>query len=129
MTAIEEIQRRLAKYAHVRYEIQENSITVFPVSENGFEVTLLSADDGSFSVFFDGWHGAFPDRKNALDCFSFGLSGECRLREFSRGGKAYKWTVEYRENNEWVAGSTTGLLGFAFWRPRSERCLQNSLVL
>jgi hypothetical protein len=128
MTAIDEIQQRLAKYPDVRYEIRDDAITVFPLSETGFEVELLSADDGSFSVFFEGWHQAFSNKEEALNCFAFGLSGECRLREFSRGGKAYKWTVEYRQNNEWVADSTSWLLGFAFWRRRTERYLQNTLI-
>jgi hypothetical protein len=99
MAALDEIRQKLAKYPQAKYEIKDNWITVYPLSESGFEVSLSSEEDESaFSVFFNGWHEDFLDKAEALDCFSFGLSANCRLKESRRGRKAYKWTVEYLDN-------------------------------
>jgi len=129
MRTIEEIRQRLTKYPNVKYEVKENSLTVFPTSEDGFEVAIYYAgDEEEFSVFFAGWHEAFSSRDEALNCFALGLSTACRLKEYRRGDTAYKWTVEYREDGRWVSDSTSSLIFFPFWRPKKTRYLQNTLV-
>ena len=60
-------------------------------------------------MFFNGWREDFQQPEEALDCFAFGLSDECRLKETRRGSFAYRWTVESKQNGEWVADSETGL--------------------
>src|SRR5262249_14251262 len=49
------------------------------------------------TVYFNGWHENFSDPSEALDCFVFGLSDECRLKEHRRGNVAYRWTVESKK--------------------------------
>ena len=129
MRTIDEIRQRLTKYPNVKYEVKGNTLTVFPTSDDGFEVAIYYGDnEEEFSVFFAGWHEEFSSRDEALNCFAFGLSPECRLRECRRGDTAYKWTVEYREDGGWVSDSTTSLILFPFWRTKEERYLQNTLV-
>ena len=127
MNLIEEIKAKLQKYPHAKYESTANSISVFPTSNNGFTVGL-TVNQNSYTVSFDGWHEDFESGEEALDCFAFGLSSECRLKEYRRGNFAYKWTVESKENGEWVEDGTTGLLLFPFWMSKEVRYLQNDLI-
>jgi hypothetical protein len=127
MNLIDEIKARLSKYPDIRYESNVSSIKVSPLSDDGFEV-LLTVNREGYSVFFSGWHEEFDDEDDALNCFAFGLSDECRLKEYRRGRFPYKWTVESRENGKWIGDSTTGLLLFPFWKKVEVRYLQNNLI-
>lgn len=127
MNLIGRVKEKLKKYPRLNYEETENSILVFPTSDDGFTVTLdVSYDD--IKVFFNGWHEDFEIEDEALNCFAFGLSTDCRLKEFRRNGKSYQWTLEYKENGEWIADSTTSLFNFAFWQKKSIHYLQNDLI-
>ena len=125
MNVIEEIKSKLSKYPDVRFTTDDCSITVLPDSADGFDVTLTENSSDNFTVSFAGWHEDFADPQEALNVFAFGLSDECRLREYRRGGFAYKWTLESCEDGEWKAESTTALLLFPFWRKLEVRQLQN----
>lgn len=129
MNVIEEIKSRLSKYPDVRFTTDDCSITVLPDSAEGFHVTLTENSSDSFTVSFAGWHEDFADPKEALNVFAFGLSDECRLREYRRGEFAYKWTLESCEDGEWKAESTTALLLFPFWRKVEVRQLQNKSLI
>jgi len=128
MTLLEEIVARLGKYPQAKYKYQNKSIVVSPTSASGFEVGL-SIDSRGYTVSFSGWHEKFESREEALSCFVFGLSDQCRLKEFRRGGMAYRWTVESLERDSWIADSTTGLFLFPFWGSREIRYLQNNLII
>jgi hypothetical protein len=54
MKPLEEIAERMKKHPHVKYEIVGNVATIFPTSENGFEVSL-SEHSSSYTVSFDNW--------------------------------------------------------------------------
>lgn len=127
MDIIEDIKRRLVKYPHVKYRVSENSITILPTSERGFEISFF-ADSETFTVFFEGWHEEFEDREAALECLAFGLSTDCRLKADSRGRFPYRWTVEFREDQKWKEEGTTALFFFPFWRRKTEQFLQNDLI-
>lgn len=127
MNPIEEIKTKLRKYPHVKYETAGSSITVLPTSETGFRVGF-EGTIGRYTVFFNGWHEEFNDAAEALDCFAFGLSDECRLKEHRRGKFAYRWTVESKQNGQWIADSETGLFISPFWKRREVVYLQNNLI-
>ena len=127
MTAVEQLRAKLERYPQLHYERTPHSITVFSESEGAFRVSLLE-EAGSFLVAFDGWHEHFKSESEALKCFAFGLSEECRLRVTSRGSFDYRWTVQYSLNGSWHDDSETGLLLFPFWRRRHERYLQNRVI-
>lgn len=126
MNVIEKIKERLQKYPHVKFEEDENSISIFPTSDDGFIVTLIF-DGANFTVHFNGWHENFEVEEKALNCFAFGLSTECRLKEFRRG-EPYKWTLEFEENGNWIESSTVGQYISAFWKKETIHYLQNDLV-
>lgn len=127
MNIIEEVIERLAQHPNVKYRVDGNWITILPTSNDGFEV-CLSDDDGEYTVYYDGWHEHFDDASEALNCLAFGLSTDCRLKEYVRGGSPYKWTVEFKEDEKWVEEGTTALVFYPFWRRKSVRYLQNSLI-
>lgn len=127
MDPIAEIRRRFQKYPGVRIEEGDGWIRYFPESADGF-VVEFALDDGEFVVSFEGWHERFSDVDEALNCFAFGLSDECRLKVISRGGKSCKWIVEYSEDGRWIADSETGLLIYRFWRSPRVDYRQNDLI-
>ena len=127
MDVIKEIKARLQNYPHAQFESDDNSISVLPIESDGFTVRLVVNHD-SYTVFFNGWHEDFQNPEEALNCFAFGLSSYCRLKEYLRGNIAWKWTVESQENGEWIEDSTTGLLLSPFWMKKKTRYLQNTLI-
>jgi hypothetical protein len=127
MDPIEEIKTRLRKYPDVKYRTGSSSITVLPASDTGFSVGLDVAHD-RYTVYFNGWHEDFQNAEEALNCFAFGLSDECRLKEYRRGNVSYRWAVESKQNGQWVADSETGLFIFPFWKRGEIVYLRNSLI-
>lgn len=125
MSAIQEIQEKLNKYPGLGFELESNSISVLP--ENGFTV-WLTENESSYTVGYDGWHEDFDSKEEALNCFAFGLSSECRLKIHKFGDSPYKWVVQYREAGEWLDDSTTGLVFVPFWRSRNIEYLQNAVT-
>jgi hypothetical protein len=116
MSVIETIADRLRHhYPSLPTRIEGCTITIEPCDKDGFSVWLCN-EGGSYTVGFDGWHEEFDSEEQALNCFAFGLSGDCRLKVVFRGSFAYRWTVESKTNGAWREDSTTGLLVFPFWR-------------
>jgi hypothetical protein len=124
MPAIEAIRQKLQRHPELRYDAAPGSITIPPATPDGFPVSLHEQGD-RYTVYFAGWHEEFSSEAEALDCFVFGLSEQCRLRVLSRGSFDYRWTVEHCRDGAWHADSQTGLFLFPFWRRRRERYLQN----
>ncbi len=125
---IEKIISRLKKYPEAEYELNEESITVNPTTENGFHVSLTDNGNGNYTVAFDFWHEEFDNESDALNCFVFGLSEDCRLKLTKKGKRTIKWTVESNENDKWIEECTTGLLSLSFWKRTESEYLQNDLI-
>jgi|SRR5678816_3951422 hypothetical protein len=127
MDVIAEIKARLANYPETQLVETPTSMEVLPQDDAGFPVTLHVTDAG-FTVHFAGWHEGFASRKQALNCFAFGLSDACRLCVVYRGAMPTKWIVEAQRDGTWVADSETGLILIPFWLPRRIVYLQNRLL-
>lgn len=125
---IETIHQRLAKYPEVSYETTNESVLVMPLTPDGFTVGLVVAASGKYIVSFDGWHENFSSVEEALNCFAFGLSEECRLKVQLVGRFEHKWTVESKSETGWHEDSTTGLFILPFWQKPSTIYRQNRLV-
>ena len=124
-TALDRIKRELDQRG-VRYEEADDGLAVEPVDDDGFTVWIRQ-DADSWVVGFDPWHEHFNTDEEAYHLFRLGLTGECRLRVALRGNNEYRWTIETinPDTGKWIAGSTTGLMLFPFWRRRSETIRQN----
>lgn len=127
ISVVEDIKARLQKYPTTRHESGESWIRVLPASSDGFGVQL-SAGSNSYVVSFEGWHDDFDREDDALNCFAFGLSSECRLKVWSFAGFDYKWTLEHFEDGAWIEDSTVGLLVVPLCKRRF-RYLQNNIIL
>ena len=81
-----------------------------------------------FTVNFEGWHEEFTSEDEALNCFAFGLSPNCRLAVVLRGNTEKKWVVESLKDGKWTPDSETGLLLQPFWRSARIEYRQNNLL-
>jgi len=126
MRAIDKIKERLKKYPQLEYQIEDNSISVDSTSSQGFTVWLTENNPG-FTVGFDGWHEEFEHEDEAMNCFAFGLSDECRLKVVKYGNKPCSWIVESRDGDQWKEESKTGLIFVPFWKSKSVEYLSNSV--
>jgi hypothetical protein len=124
----EEIRRRLARYSGHRAQIRSTGVTVQCDNADSFPVSIDQFGNG-FQVGFSGWHEEFSELDQALNCFSFGLIGQCRLMVVLRGEQECAWTVQSIQNGVWVNDSTTGLLLAPVWRKKRVEYRRNSLIL
>lgn len=125
MSVLNNVRDRLtSKHPELRYTESMGTIVVHAPVPDGFDVSITE----SLTVGYDGWHQHFDSEDEALACFAFGFSDQCRLKVTLRGKFAHKWTMESLQNGEWVETSTTGLLFFPFWRAPRIEYRQNSLL-
>lgn len=79
MDAISKIKEKFKKYTKIKYHKDTNCITVSSAQEGGFTVSYTFNGD-KHMISFLGWHEKFNDEDEALNCFTFELSNECKLR-------------------------------------------------
>ena len=123
---ITEISRRLRDHPVLELEEGPGSIEARPAGDGGFPVALFVERDG-YTVYFAGWQERFASPRDALNCFLYGLFGECRLRVTYRGATAHRWTLEEQRGGRWIEESTTGQYIFPFWRRPRTGFLENRL--
>ncbi len=129
MTIADIIEERCKKYSGARCVRKGASITVQPDGPETFPVHY-SPNGGGHAVSYLGWHEEFENPEDALDCFAFGLSKECRLQVWMKGGFQYRWAVEAQDSNGiWKEDSRTGLLFFPYWKSTTIKLLQNDLII
>ena len=126
MDAIAEIKNRLGHHPKLRVSETPTSIEVSPPGPEGFPVALFVEPDG-FLVHFAGWHEHFESVRAAVQCFSYGLLGDCRLRVTYRGRTAHRWTLEHRRDGQWIEEGSTRLFLFPFWRRPRTVLLRNRI--
>ena len=122
MDVVGKIKAKLGNYPQLSYRIEGDKIDVDAPTEQGFSV-WLTVDEGEIIVGLDGWHEHFQDETEALNCFAWGLSDQCRLKVIMRGSTAYAWVAERKDGSEWRRQSTTALIFVPFWRKRRVECL------
>jgi hypothetical protein len=130
MSAIDKIKLKLKKYPHIKYELWDGGITVFPESEDGFPVNFYQKENACIVEFISTavWQREFDDEEEALNCFAFALSNECRIKEIRRGKFAYKWIIQFKDAENWIDDSVTSYFFCPFWKKKNIKYLQNDLV-
>ena len=128
-STIKKVIDKLTKYQDVKYNHTDSELTIEPMDEKGFAVTI-GANHREIVVSADFWHEHFDksDEEKALNCFAFLLSDSCRLKVEYKGEKPKTWTLESFENGQWIGDSTTGLFNLKFWQPTRVEYLQNGLI-
>ena len=127
MHLVEKIKDRLSQIPSIKYMIEDDAITVFPATTDGFEVSLHE-NENFYLVNFGGWHEVFRNEDEAMEYFTFGLSSDCRLKVFYRGEAPYRWIVEARRGEIWEKTNKLRLIFYPFWRRQKIIYLQNHLL-
>lgn len=129
LNIIESIVDMLKKYPEARHEHRSDAIRVLAPNEEGYEVALLIRPEGrGYTVCLATWHMEFADEHSAIGTFLGGLSEAYRLKVASRGNVDYRWTIQYKDANDWIDGSTVGIFSYPFWKRKKVRYLQNNLI-
>ena len=128
---IQLIEDKLGQYPQVKFKKSPMRFSVLPLNAEGFEV--WASDDGTeVTVGFAGWRQHFKtDRRQAYECFLWGLTDHCRLKVFSKGDRDYKWDAEFRRTEDWKGMGTVSDFSeilFHFWKPTHFRYLQNNII-
>lgn len=127
MHIVDAIKNRLEQVPYIKYMIEDNAITVFPATAEGFEVSLHD-NENFYLVNFGDWHEVFKNEEEALEYFIFGLSNNCRLKVYYRGEVPYRWIVEARDGVRWKKENKLRLFFYPFWREQKIVYLQNHLL-
>ena len=127
-SALNRIREKLKNYPDLKTEIYDDSIIILPRTENEFQVTIEIDEYGKYTVFFESWHDHFDNEEDALNCFAFGLSEDCRLKIIYRGEKPNAWITEFKENGNWKKYSTTSLIRLNFWKKKKVIYKQNKII-
>ncbi len=127
MTALDTIESEIRKHPKIKYVRNDDSIVIVPANESGFEI-VFHGEETEYTVHYKGWHEHFSNLGEAIECIKFGLSNKCRLKEYSRGDRPYKWVVEYFENDQWLDDSETGFPTLYIWKKKNVIVYQNNLI-
>lgn len=125
---IKKIIQKLDKYSNVIYELEDNFILIKENERYGFPVSIKVEQEDSFIVKYSLWHERFNKEEEALNCFVFGLTNQCRLKLTKKRNKIVKYTVQYKEDKQWFDDSTTGFINIEFWKVTKVEYLQNNLI-
>ena len=129
MDPLAEARQRMRNHSDVRLREDENRLEAWPTGTGGFPVVLEVDPDGGaqrYTVHYAGWYEAFESPRDALNCFSYGLRGQCRLRVTYRGTVACRWTLEHGRDGQWRAESSRGRLWIPFWKKKRTEYLANT---
>ncbi len=122
----EVILTKLANYTGHEVDVGDGHVVVSCGNPESFDVAIYAHGD-ELQVGFDGWHEHFDAEEDALNCFAFGLSKECRLKVVKRGNMECSWTVQALQDGTWVDDTTTGLIFVPFWKPKHVEYRQNTI--
>lgn len=132
---INEVAAQLGKnYPGINLRVHnQNTMTIFPKDENGFEIVIQSNDSG-YVIYFGKWHLHFEKteegKNELLDYLGFGMSKFGRLKVHSKNGAEYKWTFEILNqlDGKWYPAGTMGTVNLKFWQKEEIKYFQNDLI-
>ena len=130
---VDQLVEVLSKYSHIKFERRhDNELEIFCNDKNGFDI-LLQTDQRENTLSFGTLHWHFDnteERTNEMfDQLIFCLTGIARVKEFSKNGIAYKWTLQFQDNEgNWLDSGTMGRINFNFWTKYEVRYLSNELL-
>lgn len=127
------ITEKLAKYPNINFKIvNKDELNIYKENENGFDICIQTADREN-TIYFDNFHWHFENNvketNEMLDQLVFALAGVSRIKEQSRNGKAFKWTLQIQDNeNNWHDNGTMGIMNFNFFSKTEIKYYQNTLL-
>ena len=127
MSINDRLVRKLERFPAVKFRRTDGQVTVDSASPEGFKGVIQDHQNG-FLVADDGWHENFASEDLAMGYFRCGLSPSVRLKVTRRAGRAYRWTLESRQGETWVAASTVARVLIPFWKKPEVVYLQNPWI-
>lgn len=127
MKTLADLTQRLERHSDIRFDSSDKRLTIRAKDESGFDITVLD-EEFQVTVYFEGWHNHFQNMEEALQCVGFGLSDKCRIKVDRRGTTAYRWTLEYRDGDNWKPDDSTSLVFYPYWKTKSVAYLQNHFI-
>ena len=127
------ITETLLKYPNVKFKIaNDDELNIFKENENGFDICIQTADREN-TMHFDTFHWHFDNSEEEtnemLDQLIFALTGISRIKEQSRNGKAYKWTLQILDREEiWHDNGTMGIMNFNIFSKTEIKYYQNFML-
>ena len=130
---IDTVVSTLNKYPDIKYcKKNDKELEIFRRNEKGFNI-LLQVDKHENTLNFGTFHLHFSNNEEEtnemLNQIAFGLTGISRIKEFSKKGKAYKWTLQIQDKDgNWFENGAMGFLNLNFWTKVDIEYLQNDLL-
>jgi hypothetical protein len=123
----ERIKEALADYPDVIVRIENDYVTIDPVEQSGFPITV-SWDGKEYMLGFGGWHNHFPDGDEVLKLVLLALSDRVRLKVVYRGEVVSSWTFEARDGGKWKTYGKEVLGYVPFWKKKRVEYKQNLVI-
>lgn len=130
---ISTITENLIKYPNIKFEIaNDDELNIFKENNDGFDICIQTADREN-TMYFDKFHWHYDNNEEEtnemLDQLIFALAGISRIKEISRNGKAFKWTLQIQDKeNIWHDNGTMGIMNFNFFSKAEIKYYQNNLL-
>jgi len=130
---IDTIVEKLIKYPDIKFQkISDCELEIFCNDENGYDI-FLQTDPRENTLYLGTFHWHFDNTKEEIDemlnQLIFSMTGISRLKEFSKNGKAFKWTLQVQDRDgNWYDNGTMGVMKFNFWTKADIKYLQNNLL-
>ncbi|WP_028980147.1 hypothetical protein [Sporocytophaga myxococcoides] len=133
LSIIESIIEKLSINPEIKFERRNNSeLEIFNKDKNGFNI-LLQLAQREHTLHFGTFHWHYDNNEEEIGEMMthlvFGLTGIARVKEFSKNGKSYKWTLQVvdRDGN-WYDNGTMAFMNLNFWTKAEIKYLQNNLL-
>ncbi|MFK8013467.1 MAG: hypothetical protein AB8B80_15620 [Marinicellaceae bacterium] len=130
----------LASYEELKITWNDDNteVTIHEANSNGFDVSV-SMDEVDLYILTDcGFHDhwrltEFKNNNEALESI-FGLvrdmlSENMQIKVMLTNKSPYRWILQFREENEWIDESTTGLLFWNYFGRRREEVYKNQHLM
>ena len=126
----------LASYEelNVTWNDDDTEVTIHKANKDGFDVIVCIDEIAIYILtdcdFHDNWNlNEFNNHDEAFETI-FGivrdmLSENMQIKVLQSNDSPYRWVLQFKEENEWIDESTTGLLFWNYFGRRSEKIYKN----
>lgn len=126
------IVEKLRTISEIILQYDEQKLVIPKNCPEGLDIILYADDrDDELTLYFgEGYHQHFSKDDESVEVlceYLFdGVMGYARIKEHSRGGKAYKFILQIKDDQGyWHDMGTFGLIFYRFWGKLSIQYLQN----
>lgn len=130
---IDIVVAELTKYPIVKFQ-KKNSheLIIYSNDKYGFDI-VLQTDIRENTLYFGSFHWHYENTEEEIDemlnQLVFALIGLVRIKEFSKNGIAYKWTLQVKDSEgNWRDNGTMQTINLKFWITSHISYRQNAIL-